>query len=533
MQFLQQLFKRLERNERTIFYGIALLHLFPVVFFSHYATLDGPAHVYNAQLINDLLSGDPFISGYYRFNPAPVPNWSGHFLLSALLQLFSPETAFRIITGFTVLLLPVGFRYAVRQFYPKTPIASYLIFPFVYTFTFSLGFINFHLGLAFMLIAVGGFMQFRKKPGVRNSLLLFILLIVTYFSHLVPFVGLGIFLALVTAYDFQQALYSSPEQRRLTLRRFFLRTLQLGSICLLPLMLASYYYLHLYDNSGKAYLLKSQLLSELTNLRFLVSYDSNREQIPATLFFLCIFALFIVAFRQRISEISQPQPAQNNVWKAVVKQLRFNDLLLAMAAVFAFLYFRLPDSTAAGGYVSVRLSMLFFLFLLLWISCFSYHRALISFSLIVLTLIQYERVHVYYQVMREQQPLVKEALLLEKQIRPHTVVMPVNYSSLWLHGHLSNYLGYRKPVVILENYETHNTYFPLIWKQDSPMYPVTRSAWNNLGDILVNVPSASMNRVDYIFVLGKDEFPDSVQNLLLQNYRRVGSTRRCLLFERK
>lgn len=43
-------------------------------------------------------------------------------------------------------------------------------------------------------------------------------------------------------------------------------------------------------------------------------------------------------------------------------------------------------------------------------------------------------------------------------------MLPVNYSVNWLHAHFSNYLGIEKPLVILENFQANDGYFPLVWK---------------------------------------------------------------------
>src|SRR6185295_1290073 len=72
----------LHRYEKYIFSTLVLIHLIPVCSMHFFPTLDGPAHLYNSNLINWMLSEKQALATTcFYFNPVLVPNLSGHALL--------------------------------------------------------------------------------------------------------------------------------------------------------------------------------------------------------------------------------------------------------------------------------------------------------------------------------------------------------------------------------------------------------------------------------------------------------------------
>ncbi len=73
-----------------LFWAMLLAGTIPLLVFRHFVTLDGPAHLYNAQLIREIwFGGHSLVNDLFRVNDFPVPNWSGH-LIMALLNLLLP-----------------------------------------------------------------------------------------------------------------------------------------------------------------------------------------------------------------------------------------------------------------------------------------------------------------------------------------------------------------------------------------------------------------------------------------------------------
>ena len=83
--------------------------------FQHFASQDGPSHLYNAVLIRGF--HDPAwhrVPEFYHLNSRLVPNWFTFVVLAGLSYLFSPATAEKmLVTGYFV-FFPLSFVYVLR-----------------------------------------------------------------------------------------------------------------------------------------------------------------------------------------------------------------------------------------------------------------------------------------------------------------------------------------------------------------------------------------------------------------------------------
>src|SRR6187549_2575351 len=136
--------------EKYFFFSLSIINLIPVLFYKFFPTLDGPAHLYNATIINQLLAGNEYLEKFFRFNPEPVPNWTGHFLLSCFNLLLPAFIAEKLLLVLYLLGLPFSFRSLIKTIASGNVFISYYIFPFTYSFLFFLGFYNFCVGLVFL-----------------------------------------------------------------------------------------------------------------------------------------------------------------------------------------------------------------------------------------------------------------------------------------------------------------------------------------------------------------------------------------------
>lgn len=514
--------------EWIAFYTLVILNMLPAIASPYLPTLDGPAHLYNANLITRLGTGSQFLAEHLSFNGEVVPNWGGHFFLIVFNGMMSPEAASKLFIGLCVFLLPVSFRYCVRRLNPESMLGSYLIFPFTYTLNFLLGFYNFHVGLIILFFTIGVLIDFRNKP-IRKSrvLLLFFLVLSAYLSHLFTFLTLGLFIAGFCVLDIIHAL---AEKKPLKL--IFRKTGLLLLVCALPLLLAARHFLLLHDTSNPAFLPTQQLLQWLLDLQSAVVY-SKEQEIPYTrTIAITIGVLFIAAVRLRFRQLGEKAEHRSFLRKIVLK-IRIQDLFLLLAIAFTVLYFKLPDATPSAGFVSVRFNLLLFLFVILWAATFRFANWIILPALAVIFYAHYELVNYRKEPMHILSRHIREIIHIEKSIRPNTVILPLNYSQNWIEQHQSNYLGIRKPLIILDNYEAYNNYFPLRWKPDHPLFDLTHSNFSRFDLILQNTPPELFERIDYIFVQEKALFPDSLKEMLENMYNVEKSTKHYLLLERK
>lgn len=519
-------FHKLVKYEWILFYLLVILNLLPALLHPFFPAVDGPAHLYNANVIGHLLKGDSELLGhFYIFNREIVPNWCGHAMLVCFDAVFSSATSAKIMIALCLFLLPVSFRYCVRQINAGNLFTPYLIFPFTYTFIFCMGFYNFYVGLIVLFFATGRLLACRKRPVRLGALfVLFVLVLLAYFSHLFIFLSLGLIMLCIAAYDLLQAFYSKAGARQA-----FIRALCLLAVSAVPLALSARYFYISKGTGEKAYLLKSELLQWLTSCRTVICYNMEDESMYAAYVFLALMLLFSVALYLRVSQLSA------SVRQAGIRQalsfFRIGDTFLAITCLFVFLYFRMPDVASSAGFISMRLNLMVFLFLILWISVFSYPKWLAIPLACVVLFSQYKLLKAHQDVFTYLNGHVAEVMEIEKEVRPNTVILPANYTNDWLSSHYSNYLGINKPVVVLENYECNNFYFPLSWKK-GVMHHITHSDWGR-PDQLLSHPEKLADTVDYIFVQGKAGMPNSTRARVLASYRLNRETEHLLLFEKK
>ena len=184
-----KLFARASKHEKWVFLSVTILNLFPIFLGKFFPTLDGPSHLYNSNLIVNLLFNSEGLSSFYALNPELVPNWSGHFILSVFKSALPAFLAEKILLLTYFIGLPYAFRSLVTQVNAKNILASYLIFPFLYSYPFMLGFYNFSLALGFMLLALSYWLKHQEDIYSSNKakMVMFVLFMLTYFSHLIVF----------------------------------------------------------------------------------------------------------------------------------------------------------------------------------------------------------------------------------------------------------------------------------------------------------------------------------------------------------
>lgn len=172
---------------------IVLVWIFP-----HFASQDGPSHLYNAALIRSF--HDPAwrrVPEFYQLNSRLVPNWFTYAVLAGLYYLFSPPTAEKIlVTGYFV-LFPLSFAYVLRKL--TKDVGHFAIWGLVFASNvfIAMGFYNFCYGLVFFLLCFGYWMKWRDGFGPKQLLTLCVLASLLYFSHAFGFFMAAFFIGVV------------------------------------------------------------------------------------------------------------------------------------------------------------------------------------------------------------------------------------------------------------------------------------------------------------------------------------------------
>jgi len=487
--------ERLRKLEPFVFFLCLLAGTLPVVALRYYPTLDGPAHEYNARLIAHLLKGDaPLLKTYFEFTRGAVPNWTGHIFL-LFFNLFLPAfLAEKAILLCYVIGLPLAYRFLLISMKPGNLFLSYLIFPFIYSYFFLMGFYNFNLALVFLFLSAACWIKASTSTGKKPYLLLFFLLACTYFSHIFVFFILIMGIGLYELPDLFKKDKTLPIQKRL--RKLIPLFLLAG-----PFLLLALSYLLGHSRGVNIFLSFHELLTYITHLSPLISF-SFTDQLTSSrniLYVLTVLTVLAIFLRLRSFFLSRTNQA--------VKETFFNrsDSWLALFLILLGLYFLFPDSDGNAGFVSMRLCLLLLLALLTWVSVQKFPEWIIVPAVGFVLFVFNSQIHFHYWKARELNPIVQECHDAGLKLEPNSLVMPLDYSGHWLMSHFANYLGHEKAVVILENYEASTDYFPLVFNWKEFRRPLIGN------DSLKGCISYSHElktkpkQVDYIFVWGQSE----------------------------
>ena len=151
----------------------------------YYMSMDGPSHLYNARVIGEVLfkPSSPY-SQFYRLRSALTTNW-GTILLFNLVSRLTVTYAEPIVATLSVLAAFSSFFYLLRSLDPKAPCTPVLNFLTLTWFLWA-GFYNFYLGMALFTLAVGYYIRNSARLSWRNATALSLLLVATYFTHILP-----------------------------------------------------------------------------------------------------------------------------------------------------------------------------------------------------------------------------------------------------------------------------------------------------------------------------------------------------------
>jgi hypothetical protein len=150
-----------------------------------FTTQDGPAHLYNARILNASLRPDSPFSGTFEVAWRPLPNWAGHLSTMAMLSVVPPEAAGRAMTALTLVAFAASvtwLRWSVAG--PKGLVtASILAVLLGLNVAWLLGFTSFLVGAALMPATLAVWWGGREWFGFGRALAVAGLLVLGYFCH--------------------------------------------------------------------------------------------------------------------------------------------------------------------------------------------------------------------------------------------------------------------------------------------------------------------------------------------------------------
>jgi len=174
------------RYQNILFFIACVCNAIPLLLVQYFPTVDGPAHMYNAHLLQDLIGGNEWVKTFHQLNPALVPNWSATVLLIMLRSILPVFIVEKIMVAIYVTGFPLAFQNLLRAIKPGSN-PPWLIIPFTYTFMLFMGFYNFNLGIIIFCFAMGFWIRKYETPKPIHFAGLFLYGGILYFSHIFVF----------------------------------------------------------------------------------------------------------------------------------------------------------------------------------------------------------------------------------------------------------------------------------------------------------------------------------------------------------
>jgi hypothetical protein len=439
-------------ESKYTFYSVLLANIVLLCFTRFYPSMDGPAHLYNANIIHYLIKGNTALNEFYSLNQLPVPNWISHFMLAVFRFVMPAWLAEKVLVILYVSGMALSFRYLIRELNPGNTSSSILVFPFIYSFLFHLGFYSFCISFILYFGATGYWMRIRDAEKFKNYFMLFVLITLTYFSSVLTYaflgVTLGVYVLFLTWYKYRENQDTFMAIRNVSRKLLYLLLVSLPSIVLLVIF---YQNVTFYPTSH-TYTVK-ELIKWINDVRPLIVFGYASEEVITEQFLHILLILIIIGLVFRRGEnANEHTPA-----------LRKADIMLVPLAISLYLLFFTPDGSGAGM-MSDRFCLLLYVFLLIW-TVSQARPAFINRYIILITVVLHFGLLLHHMngTIRK---LNNDAINIHQSgnfIEDNSIVLPVNLSDHWLQPHFSNYLGVEKPLVILENYEANVGWFPVKW----------------------------------------------------------------------
>lgn len=476
---------------QNLFILLCVANALPVLAFQIFPTNDGPAHIYNANILQHLLlDNESLFQDFFKLNTQLVPNYSSQGLMLTGMSIgLSSVLMAQVINLICVIGLPLSLYFLMKHIKPENTPLAILSLPFSYTLFFSFGFFNFQLGVISMLLTINYWLKVQEQFTLLNFASLFAFVGLTYFSHPMPFGVLVMAILVLTI----QKWFKKPE-----------RHLWFYGLAFLPyLFLLGLFWAQSPKEEGIHHS-TTTLVEWLATIKPLEMFGLVEEKQFSPILSVLFGLLIIIGLVNKKRREATP-------W-------------LIISILVLLLYFVLPAATAGGGFVSERLNSLFFIFLLLGIGAMQMPRWLQYVSgLVVLSFSFYINTN-YYSYAQRLDADAKGMIEAEKHVPNESVVLPVRLSDNWLDLHLSNYLGYRNQVVVLENYEASQGHFPTLWNSGQ----LPRLSLGNIDQGCLNyandVYGQERIKLDYIIVWGHQKPNDCQKEILAYaetNFKRV------------
>ena len=183
--------------------------------------------------------------------------------------------------------------------------------------------------------------------------------------------------------------------------------------------------------------------------------------------------------------------------------------------IVALLYFFYPDKMITGN-ISLRLLLLFFLTLLIWLSSQRYPAAISIIVMLAIIPISIMNWEVHMRFLPNLADKALEISEVSRSMEETTVYIAVNYSSLWTEDQFTNMPGIDKSLINANAPQIHGQFPLMVNKTECPqIYLGTKNAnsskiyWALIGNDTVPVKPA-----DYVILIKRRAYSGNPDQLV-------------------
>lgn len=459
--------------------ALALIAMGPVAILlaPAFPTLDGWAHLQTARMLWNGPDGVVFCP-----NPAPVPNQLGHWLLALLQAILPGLVAERALLAITMLLLSMGLWMLARALGGEPAITTVFL-PFTWSIFLVLGFHNFLLGSGLALVFAAAWVWRGRAAAIPLAALVAATLVLLACHNM----ALGLFLLIAGAHELAvlaAALRAKPAPR--AARAAWRRLVLFAAACLPAVALAAAFTAS--QSTHATDLPLAAKLLQLHELRSLVLYSVDQE------FRLINLLQWLLGGTLLIAAASQ--------WRH--RRASRGGFLLLSTAVLLVLYLALPDSVGYASYITWRLQLFFISVLVAWSASQRWPWQASVAVVLAAGLLHSARLRKALGDIAGTSAVVERVTAAAAAMPEGSVVLPIAHETNWLLGHIPSLLAAERDLIVLDNYECGQGYFPLRWCPGLPEGVHGHAAGSDhcLGWLDDHLASGAAPRIDRIVVLG-------------------------------
>ncbi len=481
-----------------LFLGVSCIYLFSSRFI---VSLDGPQHLYNSQVLIDLLKSNDIVSQFFKINSVIVGYWISHIILALLNWIFPAWLAEKLFILICIAGLAFAFRYFIKSFTTKTTYLFLLIIPFLNHQYLLFGYYAFSMAWIFFFLTLGYFFRSYNKSGIRQSVVLAVLLVLTFLTHMIVFAFTLFVMGSYLIYD--SLRFSGYNNLKSFLKQkipFFLRYL----LIILPAsVLAAIYYKHVAGIKMVAVekIFTSKMLWEyVRDFKFLVAFDHVLESPFNRVLFFVTAVLFIYSLIVLVLEISGRKEGDKSV-------IRIKTFLLIISCLVFIVYFAAPDLFGTGS-LKIRI-LVFFFFLVVSVISLTKTPGLMQFVSAIIIL--WYLIGIFNVRKATYLNLSRQAIdfeFIESRMEENSVYFQMRMITEWNNEHFPLYTGSDKTLVNVRNPQCLG-HFPIVWNwKEIPATMMGSYSSTNMNNMWFSNHDRTHRfvKIDYIVVFGYWDF---------------------------